>query len=119
MQGSAASVQNVEITPCDFRKNVDPGCSAGHAPGRNDANANCSQRRTRARDPPGARPLVRPRSHELKCPLASRLPTVPWFARRILLKFDRLCGLVVRVPGYTTEMYYVSSEVRTDFIYVM
>jgi hypothetical protein len=32
---------------------------------------------------------------------------------------DRLCGLVVRVPGYTTEMYCVSCEVRTEFIYVM
>jgi hypothetical protein len=31
----------------------------------------------------------------------------------------RLCGLVVRVPGYTTEMYCVSCEVRTEFIYVM
>jgi hypothetical protein len=29
------------------------------------------------------------------------------------------CGLVVRVPGYTTEMYCVSCEVRTEFIYVM
>jgi hypothetical protein len=29
-----------------------------------------------------------------------------------------LC-LVVRVPGYTTEMYCVSCEVRTEFIYVM
>jgi hypothetical protein len=28
-------------------------------------------------------------------------------------------GLVVRVPGYTTEMYCVSCEVRTEFIYVM
>jgi hypothetical protein len=28
----------------------------------------------------------------------------------------RLCGLVVRVPGYTTEMYCVSCEVRTEFI---
>jgi hypothetical protein len=34
-------------------------------------------------------------------------------------KVDRLCGLVVRVPGYTTEMYYASSEVRNEFIYVM
>jgi hypothetical protein len=34
-------------------------------------------------------------------------------------KVDRLCGLVVRVPGYRTEMYYVSCEVRTEFIYVM
>jgi hypothetical protein len=30
-----------------------------------------------------------------------------------------LCGLVVRVPGYRTEMYCVSCEVRTEFIYVM
>jgi hypothetical protein len=30
---------------------------------------------------------------------------------------DRLCGLVVRVPGYTTEMYCVSCEVRTKFTY--
>jgi hypothetical protein len=34
-------------------------------------------------------------------------------------KVDRLCGLVFRVPGYTTEMYCVSCEVRTEFIYVM
>jgi hypothetical protein len=32
---------------------------------------------------------------------------------------DRLCFLVVRVPGYTTEMYYVSCEVRIEFVYVM
>jgi hypothetical protein len=32
---------------------------------------------------------------------------------------DRLCGLVVRVPDYTTEMYCASCEVRTEFIYVM
>jgi hypothetical protein len=32
---------------------------------------------------------------------------------------DRLCGLVVRVPGYGTELYCVSCEVRTEFIYVM
>jgi hypothetical protein len=29
---------------------------------------------------------------------------------------DRLCGLVVRVPGYRTEMYCVSCEVRPEFI---
>jgi hypothetical protein len=34
-------------------------------------------------------------------------------------KVDRLCGLVVRVPGYTTEMYCVSYEIRTEFIYVV
>jgi hypothetical protein len=32
---------------------------------------------------------------------------------------DRLCGLVVRVLGYTTEMYCASCEIRTEFIYVM
>jgi hypothetical protein len=31
----------------------------------------------------------------------------------------RLCCLVARVCGYTTEMYCVSCEVRTEFIYVM
>jgi hypothetical protein len=31
-------------------------------------------------------------------------------------KVDRLCGLVVRVRGYTTEMYCVSCEVRTELI---
>jgi hypothetical protein len=28
-------------------------------------------------------------------------------------------GLVVRVTGYRTEMYCVSCEVRTEFMYVM
>jgi hypothetical protein len=31
-------------------------------------------------------------------------------------KVDRLCGLVVRIPGYRTEMYCVSCEVRTEFM---
>jgi hypothetical protein len=31
-------------------------------------------------------------------------------------KVDRLCGLVVRVPGYVTEMYCASCEVRTEFM---
>jgi uncharacterized protein CbrC (UPF0167 family) len=31
---------------------------------------------------------------------------------------DRLCGLVVRAPGYGTEMYCASCEVLTKFIYV-
>jgi hypothetical protein len=30
--------------------------------------------------------------------------------------FDRLCFLVVKVPGYRTEMNCVSCEVRTEFI---
>jgi hypothetical protein len=37
----------------------------------------------------------------------------------MLKKVDRLCGLGVRVPGYTTEMYCVFCEVRTEFIYFM
>jgi hypothetical protein len=37
----------------------------------------------------------------------------------VYLYLDRLCGLVVRVPGYRTEMYCVSCEVRNEFIYVM
>jgi hypothetical protein len=32
---------------------------------------------------------------------------------------DRLCGLVVGVPGCITEMYSVSCEVGTEFLYVM
>jgi hypothetical protein len=36
-----------------------------------------------------------------------------------LIESERLWGLVVRVTGYTTEMYCVSCEVWTEFIYVM
>jgi hypothetical protein len=39
--------------------------------------------------------------------------------KNIEMEADSLCGLVVRVPGYTTEMYCVSCEVRTECIYVM
>jgi hypothetical protein len=38
---------------------------------------------------------------------------------RLLLFQDHLCGLVVRIPGYGTEIYCASCEVRTGFIYVM
>jgi hypothetical protein len=31
-------------------------------------------------------------------------------------KVDHLCGLVVRVPGYITEMYCAPCEVQTEFI---
>jgi hypothetical protein len=34
-------------------------------------------------------------------------------------KVDRLCGLIVGVPGCRTEMYCVSCDVRTELIYVM
>jgi hypothetical protein len=36
-----------------------------------------------------------------------------------LCPLDRLCGLAVKVPGCRTEIYRVSCEVRTEFIYVM
>jgi hypothetical protein len=36
-----------------------------------------------------------------------------------MLVQDLICGLVVIVPGYRTEMYCVSCEVRTEFICVM
>jgi hypothetical protein len=35
------------------------------------------------------------------------------------LECDRLCALVVWVPGYWTEVYCVCCEVRTEFMYVM
>jgi hypothetical protein len=41
----------------------------------------------------------------------------PYILRRhiyIYIYIDRLCGLVVRVLGYTTEMYCASCEVRTE-----
>jgi hypothetical protein len=41
------------------------------------------------------------------------------FQVRYWLQSGRLCGLVVRVPGYRKEMYWVSCEVRTEFIYVL
>jgi hypothetical protein len=34
-------------------------------------------------------------------------------------KIDRLCSLVIGVPGYRTEMYCAFCEVRTEFMYVM
>jgi hypothetical protein len=33
-----------------------------------------------------------------------------------MCKHDHLCGLVLRVPDYTTDMYCASCEVRTEFI---
>jgi hypothetical protein len=36
-----------------------------------------------------------------------------------IYEYDRLCGLVVRVPGYRMEMYCAFCEVRTEFIYVI
>jgi hypothetical protein len=49
--------------------------------------------------------------------LADWPSVVMWLRLRLRLQLDRLCGLVVRVPGYRTEMYCVSCDVRTEFIY--
>jgi hypothetical protein len=38
---------------------------------------------------------------------------------RYELNLCMLCGLVVRVPGYRTEMCCASCEVRSEFIYVV
>jgi hypothetical protein len=32
---------------------------------------------------------------------------------------DRFCGLIIRVPGFRTEMYCDYCEVWTEFMYVM
>jgi hypothetical protein len=54
------------------------------------------------------------------CLLASSRPSVVQTVfRNLRTPEDRLCGLVVRVPGYRTETYCDSCEVRTEFIYVM
>jgi hypothetical protein len=42
----------------------------------------------------------------------SNFPSICYFC-------DSLCGLVVRVLSYRTEMYCVSCEVRNELIYVM
>jgi hypothetical protein len=41
------------------------------------------------------------------------------YAMLIVVHADGLCGLVVRVPVYRTELYCVSCEVRTELIFVM
>jgi hypothetical protein len=32
---------------------------------------------------------------------------------------DRLCGLVLRVPGYGTEIFCVSCELQTEYLYML
>jgi hypothetical protein len=34
----------------------------------------------------------------------------------LIFRSDRLCGLVVRFPGYRTEMYCASCKVRTGYV---
>jgi hypothetical protein len=48
-----------------------------------------------------------------------QLPSSRLISLRDIGSTDRLCGLVVRVPGYTEEMYCASCEVQTEFIYCM
>jgi hypothetical protein len=58
--------------------------------------------------------------------LSSRRPTLRMYEAVPSLSLFMACiligpadGLVVRVPGYRTEMYCASCEVRTEFMYVM
>jgi hypothetical protein len=51
-------------------------------------------------------------------PECNALPQIIVFTLQFY-RTDCLCGLVVRVPGYRTEMYCTSCEVRSEFIYVM
>jgi hypothetical protein len=37
----------------------------------------------------------------------------------MLKKVDRLCYLLVRVPGYKSEIYCVFCEIRTEFIFIV
>jgi hypothetical protein len=53
----------------------------------------------------------------MKLVTEARLRTKPYFL--IETRFGSLCGIVIRVPGCRTEMYCVSCEVRTEFMYVM
>jgi hypothetical protein len=44
-------------------------------------------------------------------------PTIPQVIYSFILFYSiDLCGLVVRVPAYGTQMYCVSCDVRTEFI---
>jgi hypothetical protein len=50
---------------------------------------------------------------------ASPMSAIVKFSTKKLKVNVDLCGVVVRVPDYRTEMYCVSCEVRTEFIYVV
>jgi hypothetical protein len=50
---------------------------------------------------------------------ASIMAAIVSVFRILKAKTDRLCGLVVRVPGCRTEIYCASCEVRIEFIYAM
>jgi hypothetical protein len=41
------------------------------------------------------------------------------FPLPFIVLYVKFCGLMVRAPGYTTEMYCDFCEVRTEFVYVM
>jgi thioredoxin-related protein len=45
--------------------------------------------------------------------------TVAVYCENYTERMNTLCSLVVRVPGYRTEMYCVSCEVRTELICAM
>jgi hypothetical protein len=47
---------------------------------------------------------------------ADTFASIHFFSLYVCYMTDRLCGLVVRVPGYTTEIYCASWEVRSEYI---
>jgi hypothetical protein len=57
-------------------------------------------------------------SPSITLPYKGNNPAIISIIEYILVR-NVFCGLVVRVPGYITEMYSASCEVRTEFIYVM
>jgi hypothetical protein len=62
--------------------------------------------------------LADPRYCTLSSPV-SLLLALAYIFVTVEHQYGRLCGLMVRVPGYRTELYCDSCEVRTEFIYVM
>jgi hypothetical protein len=77
-------------------------------------------------------PAIKPRSSKRAClcrnpPSFSHLMTTvdPVYATQFNketlqeLNIDLLCGIIGRVPGHRTEMYCVSYEVQTQFVYML
>jgi hypothetical protein len=56
---------------------------------------------------------------QLSCLCSNWRQALVSFNTKFLCYLYCLGGLVVRVPGYTTEMYCDSCEVRTEFIYML
>jgi hypothetical protein len=52
-------------------------------------------------------------------PKQIRYDALVYIVTQLSFGYERFRSLVVRVPGYTTEMYCASCEVRTELMYVM